>query len=110
MEKLRLHMSGMVCENSVKQVSRSLETIQGVRKVVVDTLARTTVVEHDEQVCAVDDLLEAVDLAGFQVERVDFERPDALDQEWRFARRPVVRGMSTGSIEWPKPRLHRMGA
>ncbi len=110
MNKLRLHISGMVCENSVKQVSRLLETIPGVRKVVVDTLARTTVVEHDEQACNVNDLLEAVTLAGFQVERVDFERSTPLEQEWRFSQPIVLRGMSTGSIEWPKQRLHRMGA
>ncbi|NLX14499.1 MAG: heavy-metal-associated domain-containing protein [Phycisphaerales bacterium] len=81
MEKLRLHINGMVCENSVKQVSHLLENMHGVTRVEVDTLARTTVVEHDERACAVGDVLKAISLAGYQVDRFELALSSNMDAE-----------------------------
>ncbi len=110
MKKLILHISGMVCENSVKQVRRLLETLRGVRTVEVDTLARTTAVEHDEQTCPVDDLVATVNLAGLQVERVDFERSSTEEPERNFVRRPILHGVANDPLEWPNKSLRSMSA
>ena len=110
MERLILQINGMVCENSVKQVCHLLEAMQGVNKVEVDTLARTTVVEHDERACAVDDVLEAVSLAGYQVDRIDLGRLNARDTESASAQPPSRRGLPLRPIEWTNQNLRPMGA
>jgi len=67
-------------------------------------------VEHDERACAVDDVLEAVALAGYQVDRVDLVRPNAEDADSGPSRRPSRRGIPAGPVQWTSQNFRPMGA
>lgn len=68
MRTLVLTVSGMSCDGCVEHLTRSLESVEGVRNVQVDLMSRTARVEHDDTVCQPSDLVAAVRRVGYQVD------------------------------------------
>lgn len=71
MKTLILNVNGMICENCVEHVRRSLSLINGVRDVDVDLMGRRACVRHDENLCTPHDLVVGIQRAGYQVDGVE---------------------------------------
>lgn len=66
--RTRVKVSGMSCEHCVRRVSQALDGIPGVTDVKVDLDSGEAGFEQTEDV-AMDDIVKAVDEAGYQVQR-----------------------------------------
>ena len=69
MEKVKLKVTGMTCNNCLKHVETALAELEGVESVKVNLKKGIANVKFDETVQEVDDLTTAVDQAGYQAER-----------------------------------------
>ncbi|KAF9913471.1 ATPase Cu transporting protein 7B [Lobosporangium transversale] len=63
----RLDISGMTCASCVSAIESSLGSLQGIRSVQVNLLAKSGVIVHDPTVIGVRDLISAVEDTGFDV-------------------------------------------
>jgi cation transport ATPase len=71
MKRLELHINGLVIEKGARMIVHRLRSTHGVHNVCVDTVARTTIVEHDENRCTKEDLLKAITGIGYQVDALE---------------------------------------
>ncbi|HHU20343.1 MAG TPA: heavy-metal-associated domain-containing protein [Bacilli bacterium] len=69
MEKVKLKVTGMTCNNCLKHVETALAELEGVESVKVNLKKGIANVKFDETIQEVDDLTTAVDQAGYQAER-----------------------------------------
>ncbi|KAF9163964.1 serine/threonine protein kinase Ran1 [Mortierella sp. AD011] len=63
----RLDISGMTCASCVSAIESSLSSLQGIRQVQVNLLAKSGVIVHDPTLIGVRDLITAVEDTGFDV-------------------------------------------
>lgn len=68
MENVTLNVKGMSCGHCVKAVEGSVGALNGVEKVAVDLQASKVAVEFDPQQVTVDQIKEAIDDQGYDVE------------------------------------------
>lgn len=71
MDKLSLKVSGMSCSHCQMTVRKALEQIPGVSKADVDLNAGTASVEAESGRVSLEQLMQAVEAAGFQPARLD---------------------------------------
>lgn len=67
MQTERFSVTGIACGGCVKFVSRSLLAIRGVNQVEVSLASGSATVTYDRQLASIDDLLRAVEQAGYGV-------------------------------------------
>ncbi|GAA4075499.1 copper chaperone CopZ [Amphibacillus indicireducens] len=68
MKKIKLKVTGMSCNNCLNHVETALAELEGVEKVKVNLKKGIANVKFDETIQQVDDLIKAVDQAGYQAE------------------------------------------
>ncbi|MBM7609650.1 copper chaperone CopZ [Ureibacillus composti] len=68
MENVTLNVKGMSCGHCVKAVEGSVGALKGIEKVAVDLQAGKVNVEFDQQQVTVDQIKEAIDDQGYDVE------------------------------------------
>ncbi|NPV46046.1 MAG: heavy-metal-associated domain-containing protein [Armatimonadetes bacterium] len=66
-QTLTLQIEGMTCEHCVAAVKNALMRVRGVTRADVDQKAGRATVTLDPQQVAVEDLVEAVEEAGYEV-------------------------------------------
>jgi len=71
MDKLSLKVSGMSCSHCQMTVKKALEQVPGVRRADVDLKSCTASVEADPSRVSLEQLMQAVEAAGFQPARLD---------------------------------------
>lgn len=64
---------GMTCDHCVQALTRSLKTVPGVQEAQVDLQSQTARVSHDDRENGINDLMAAVERAGFEVESFQTE-------------------------------------
>jgi copper ion binding protein len=69
MEK-KIYIEGMSCSHCVKRVTESLKTLEGVKKVEVSLKDKLAKIESDKPLSN-EDLINAVDDAGYIVNRIE---------------------------------------
>ncbi|HWK22939.1 copper chaperone CopZ [Ureibacillus composti] len=68
MENVTLNVKGMSCGHCVKAVEGSVGALKGIEKVAVDLQAGKVNVEFNQQQVTVDQIKEAIDDQGYDVE------------------------------------------
>lgn len=63
--KEKFHVSGMTCSACSAHVEKAVKELEGVQTVTVSLLSNSMVVEFDEQVLSVDEIVKAVERAGY---------------------------------------------
>ncbi len=70
MKQSRYRVTGMGCEACVKRVEKAVSALDGVRRASVDLNAETLTVDYDESKLSFDTLTNAVDEAGYSLEKI----------------------------------------
>ncbi len=70
MKQSRYRVTGMGCEACVKRVEKAVSALDGVRRASVDLNAETLTVDYDESKLSFDTLTNAVDEAGYGLEKI----------------------------------------
>jgi len=65
MQTEHLSIDGMNCSGCVNSVSQALRAIRGVRRVNVSLTLRSAAVQFDERLTSADELVQAVERAGY---------------------------------------------
>lgn len=78
MAKTTLKIGGMACAACSAACERSLKRKKGVSSASVNAATGKGVVEYDPAVCNMSDLTEAVESAGYTVEKADEEKSDGF--------------------------------
>jgi len=63
--KEKFHISGMTCSACSAHVEKAVNSLQGVQSASVSLLSNSMMVEFDEQVLSVDEIVQAVERAGY---------------------------------------------
>lgn len=67
MVEVQLHIGGMTCEHCVASVTKGIQSLDGIEKVVVTLNDSTAVVNYNAAALAIDDIKKAVEKRGFVV-------------------------------------------
>ena len=78
MVKTTLKIGGMACAACSAACERSLKRKKGVISANVNAATGKGAVEYDPAVCTMTDLIDAVESAGYTVEKSDEEKPDGF--------------------------------
>jgi len=78
MAKTTLKIGGMACAACSAACERSLKRKKGVQSASVNAATGKGVVEFDPSVCTMADLADAVESAGYTVEKTDENKPDGF--------------------------------
>ncbi len=70
MKQSRYRVTGMGCEACVKRVEKAVNALDGVQRALVDLGAETLTVEYDDSKVSFDTLKNAVDEAGYGLEKI----------------------------------------
>ncbi|MCS6829918.1 MAG: heavy metal translocating P-type ATPase [Armatimonadota bacterium] len=97
-QEVRLHIEGMTCAACVARVERALKRVPGVQDAVVNLATESATVCADADVVRVEQLLEAVETAGYSARAITDEMPATLPSErdkedLRLARRRLLAGV-----------------
>ena len=65
MEKLKFDISGMTCSSCASHVNRAVSKLKGVKNVNVNLLLNNMEVEFDNKILKSDDIIQAVEKAGY---------------------------------------------
>ena len=65
MEKLKFDISGMTCSSCASHVNRAVSKLKGVKNVNVNLLLNNMEVEFDNKILKSDDIIQAVEEAGY---------------------------------------------
>jgi len=71
MDKLSLKVSGMSCSHCQMTVKKALEQVPGVHRADVDLKSGTASVEAEPSRVSLEQLMQAIEAAGFQPARLD---------------------------------------
>lgn len=68
MQTLQLEISGMTCGGCTNRVTKALNDVKGVEKVIVSLTAHQATVQYDEKLTNPEHLKSAVKVAGYGVD------------------------------------------
>lgn len=80
-QEIRLQIEGMTCAACVARVERALKRVPGVQEAIVNLATESATVRADPNAVPVEQLLEAVEMAGYTAQPVTEETPAPLPSE-----------------------------
>jgi copper chaperone len=67
MKTTLLRVEGMACEHCENAVKKAVNALDGVTKTVVSLSEKIVTVEHDEAICSVERITDAIEDQGYDV-------------------------------------------
>lgn len=74
--KVNLKLTGMSCASCAAKIEKKLNKLEGVKKAAVNLATENAAVEYDSTKIKVSDMIEAVELLGYQAEQIEEETRD----------------------------------
>lgn len=95
--RVELQIGGMTCAACAHRVERALNKVPGVLKSTVNLATERATVEVVDPSTATEELLEAVQEAGYEASRLDGDAPEAWEEQKRREHRRQVWSFATGA-------------